>query len=512
MDFENILRMEEVVRKTTNSLSKHVVQMQENNQLKALRQLFKKKHRAKIALKANELKFGSFFEPEGGFSARLFLRNRQQLFSNDSSRYTEHFDGQTGWQKIIDLDIASCPTIPSNQERNIIDIPESFGYVTVKGSLTIVNKIWKYWKKSGRSPQKITTELAKRHKLVTKDHKFLNSTTFLERSQKKLDDNNNNYSDLIKEILHEDLNVDYTVKKRNSLLEINLVLEWNSYDLMLLNINKVRLLRTLWWPHCAREWKTRARAWPKQQIVDQISKYALLKPTRVDYQFKYRFSHIERLLAGLRSPEQNMNYFLLKILFYRFIKPLSPQRGSALNSFQIKSIMLFTSERYPPGHPLWAAIYRKNDSMIRYMLEELMKALQQGFLPDYFLIHVNLLKSTSKKTRREVVGVLKRILEKANILLLLPAHEHAESVVTVLVRFKDVIKAMESFFVQTLNDGVLTTITNNPQLLLKVGKNLAGKKLKKSSILLKLFYVAVITATFPLSYFVFIYLRKFLNR
>ena len=468
--------------------------MSKDSQFKRLKRLFSSAKKEKHVLQST-MAFGSFNEHGGGFSSRLFQPN----FLIDScafqQQFNHSFNAQKGREKTIDIDVAHYRTIPFNQKHNFIDISNFPGYVSIKASPKILEKI------ARRVHQH--RDSSKMKHLLTKD-KYLSSFKFQDKPQKK--DKSINYW-ILNKILQEDLFRDYSEKKINSLIENNFAWIEKSRDVWITRVNKVKLLRTLWWPEYAQEWKTRPRVWPSPKFIEQISRFVFLKPTKVENRFKYWFGHIERTLAGLRTQEQNFNYLLLKIIFYRHLKPLSP---AALHSFQIKSIMLFTCERFPPSHPWWSDINEDKDSMIRHMLQQLLEAFQQNFLANYFLPEVNVLKNLSSASQSKVVDVLNQMLQTKNILLLLPTKD-IERVVSVLGRFKVIIKRLDEFAVNTLSDGVLNTISNNPQLWMSMSNNKGSRKNKQSSIIMKMFYVFVFTLTFLFLCFILCFLKKVIN-
>ena len=463
--------------------------------IKRIRGLFNNFKNMKLIALHQIIRYGSFNELGGGFSSRLF-----QPSIVDSHRINESHinincdDNERDHDKTLDIDIANYRTIPITERDNIIDIPDSLGYVYIKGSSKILHKTMKY--KGHRSPLKNI-----QNQLLTKDKKYLSSPKF----QEKPDKNNKRrkfseemMAEVFKTILQEDSYVGYSEKKTNSLLENNYKWSEQPQKFWTVKVNKVRLLRTSWWPKNAQEWKTRSRQWPSQNLVDRVSRFVFLKPAKGEKRFKYWFSHIERILTGLRTREQKLNYLLLKIIFYRYLKPISHDH---LHTFQIKSIMMFTCERFPPNHPVWMEINQDKDIMLREMLSQLLQAFERDHLPNYFLTQVNVLKNISKPVRRKVVETLKQILETDNILRLLPTQD-IENVVLFLERVKSVFNKVNKFIKKTLKVGVLNTIAEHPQLWLRFGKQQVTKKVRKSNIFTKL--VLILSITFAILLFGFI--------
>lgn len=491
-----LLEMEEDLTDLTNQLFRHSKFLKNDTELERIRALFRFKREKPLSLQ-QVMRYGSFNEHCGGYSSRFFQPS--SFVVGDSSRRLNesHFDIKLDQpEKMLDVDVGHYRTIPVSEKRSIIDIPDSPGYVFINGSKKILQKLQKH----KDHPLKNANLL----QLLTKD-KYLNSSRFQDKADDKMTMSAEMFSEINKTILEEDLFVGYSEKKTNSLIENNYKLKdeqpnkfWTA------KFNKVRLLRTSWWPESVQEWKTRSRHWPNQKLIDQVSRFVFLKPAKGGKRFKYWFSHIERILAGLRTREQKLNYFLLKIIFSRFLKPISPGH---LYTFQIKSIMMFTCERYPPDHPSWKEIDQEKDTMLREMLSQLLQAFQEDHLPNYFITQVNVLKNISKPIRRKVVRILKQILETDNILRLLPT-EDIETVVSFLEHIKTIMSKLNMFVKRTLKVGILNIISDHPQFWMKFGKKEVTKKVKKSGILTKLIFVFSITCVLLLFGYLIYFISK----
>jgi len=127
-----------------------------------------------------------------------------------------------------------------------------------------------------------------------------------------------------------------------------------------ISMDVVPCLKLTFWPSVAAEWKTRDHLWPHQSVIDGIIGKGVHLVTKEfchkDVDWRLSFSVAEMDLATRWSPVQHFVYFVFKLLFYKFIKPLSvdvaaPHVSLQVNkkylaSYTAKTVMMWTSESF----------------------------------------------------------------------------------------------------------------------------------------------------------------------
>ncbi|XP_066914649.1 uncharacterized protein [Clytia hemisphaerica] len=492
--------------------------LQQDPNYRLLKNIFKNNNSKKyFKLPRNSHLYGSFHELSGGYSARLFqsvgtLQKTCSILSNSTvnSCIDRRVDTRLSEDQWVDIDHALYVDIPSSAKLLISDVPAKRGYVTIKSSDRILRKMTKD-KKEKR------VKLVK--KFVTVDG-YLSSVKLIDNTYRNnargLKLKNGYLEPIIQDIFEKDVSYKASTSKSRRLILYELTwretikmnndrrenkkdgqVEPSQYyqqDVWRVKSNSIHLFRTQWWPTVANEWKTRDRAWPKKELIHQMTRYAFLKPTSIDKHFKYRFTHIEKLLTGLRTPDQNLNLFILKVLFYKFVKPISP---NTLQTFTVKSTMMWACEQYPPDHPWW-----KIDKgctplkMVYYMLERMRVDFQRDHLADYFLPSNNVIKRTSDATRRKIVNVLTELIQTRNLLTLISSDDIANAK-NIIARTRKTLKTADDFVQKGLEDGLLITLSRKPKLLVRLTKNKVRNRIKKSGLLSKIGYILFVTS-FPI--------------
>lgn len=179
--------------------------------------------------------------------------------------------------------------------------------------------------------------------------------------------------------------------------EITIIASVRGKTLCQCSIDHVPALRLEFWPSQAAAWITRARRWPQQTIVEQIvGRGCHLVPRSSEggdahSEWRYSFSKAEVIITKLRTAQQQLVYFLFKLYFYRYLKPLSPAEddGKRLFSYLCKTTMLWQCERFPPEDDVWKTLCRGVDAL----LASLQRSLRRRRLWNYFLPEINLVEN-----------------------------------------------------------------------------------------------------------------------
>ena len=120
-------------------------------------------------------------------------------------------------------------------------------------------------------------------------------------------------------------------KVKRSAVTSELVFFVKGKPLFEFSIDNAIIFKTGWWPKIYEEFKTRDRAWPEYSIMNELlnSCNIISKPSDKEVgdeetlEFRYSFAHLERTLVMLRTQQQNHIYLVFKVLFTKYVKPLS---------------------------------------------------------------------------------------------------------------------------------------------------------------------------------------------
>lgn len=177
-------------------------------------------------------------------------------------------------------------------------------------------------------------------------------------------------------------------------------------DQMWLNISTdiASIAKINWWPECAEEFKTRPRAWPPQDKVDELTEFCFVSKDPEGDDFNYDFQNIEEELAGMMSPEQ-------KDIFMKY--------QAILNANDIdpdtdlgKTTMLRAMENFPPDDSLW----QNQDIMLQNLFMDTLKSVVNGQLADFFIPAATTELDQGKKDKLvEIIGNVNKPLEELPI-------------------------------------------------------------------------------------------------
>ena len=148
------------------------------------------------------------------------------------------------------------------------------------------------------------------------------------------------------------------------------------------------------WPHIAREWVTRCRTWPEMSVVkdfvlggcDIVPKPYTGQERNELLNWRWSFSRAEKILAKLRTKNMSLSYFLMKSVFYKYLKGVE-HNGGTLTSYLIKTVMLWQCEDNKES--CWSN--QKITSCVSTLLNRLKMSFSSRYLPHYFIRDINLL-------------------------------------------------------------------------------------------------------------------------
>ena len=154
------------------------------------------------------------------------------------------------------------------------------------------------------------------------------------------------------------------------------------------------------WPQQAIDWIKRSRLWPLQndiqRIVDDGCQVVPRSSPGGDSESEWRlsFSIPEVSLAKLRSRDQQMAYYVFKVIFYQHLKSIesSEAEKKSLYSYVMKTTMLWFCEEYPPTDPVWESL----ELSVHMLLARLADGLQEGTISHYFLPDINLIERVGR--------------------------------------------------------------------------------------------------------------------
>jgi len=148
------------------------------------------------------------------------------------------------------------------------------------------------------------------------------------------------------------------------------------------------------WPKCSQDWLKRKRAWPPQDLVEEIVRggFHLVPKTSPpgdeELEWRISFSKAEvKLMKAKGLGNRNYCYRMFKLA----IKDTVMSTCSLLTTYHLKTLLLWASERHPPD--------RWSDENIAVcflgLLDDLLHSLVNCSCPHYFIPDLNLFASCS---------------------------------------------------------------------------------------------------------------------
>lgn len=161
--------------------------------------------------------------------------------------------------------------------------------------------------------------------------------------------------------------------------------------------DRVLAIECTGWPTNANEWKIRQpRNWPSAVVVENITSNGFMivpKPSDLSgdtrKEWRFSFSNPEAELFKCFTEEQSKVYYLLRSLYARYFK--EKLRG-VVTSYHFKTVMFWTLEEEDPS--IWCEESTLNLSL--RVLKKLLRFIQDGFCPHFFIRNHNLCYKTSK--------------------------------------------------------------------------------------------------------------------
>ncbi|XP_070561325.1 uncharacterized protein [Ptychodera flava] len=165
------------------------------------------------------------------------------------------------------------------------------------------------------------------------------------------------------------------------------------------------------WPSVASKWETRDRKWPTSDVVRAIMVAGChIVPKSYpgeggdEYlQWRLSFSLAERTLAHTFTEKQRMFYLVVKKIWRKFLK-----EPKVLSSYHMKTTMFWVSERTPSDQ------WKESNLGDRYMdyFDQLIRFLEQGNVPNFFLPENNMLSHISKSEIEEALNKVREVRRK----------------------------------------------------------------------------------------------------
>ena len=159
------------------------------------------------------------------------------------------------------------------------------------------------------------------------------------------------------------------------------------------------------WPQIASEWIHRRRLhWPSHDAVKEISigGFHIVGKSSLEGNFRLSFSKAEVVLVQDMNKLQYKVFRAFKAVYKFLILPEIPSAKKIISSYHLKTIVFWHVENSQENS--WS----KNDGHavvhLLSLLDELAQALQNQFLPMYFLPKFNLLKNVENVEELETVA------------------------------------------------------------------------------------------------------------
>ena len=117
--------------------------------------------------------------------------------------------------------------------------------------------------------------------------------------------------------------------------------------------DNVPAARCDFWPPLAKEWISRQRRWPSDDVITGIVQkgcHLVAKSTvggDEDFEWRWSFSIAEKELALRRNPHQRLCYLMFKSIFYARMK--FEINSKTLPSYLVKTVMMRMCEQLPPS-------------------------------------------------------------------------------------------------------------------------------------------------------------------
>ena len=160
---------------------------------------------------------------------------------------------------------------------------------------------------------------------------------------------------------------------------------------VLVHIDLVPAIECESWPSVAEEWITREREWLPKPIIDKIVKdgfYVVPKSSPggdPKLEWRLSFSKAELTLAENRTDVQKKCYYIFKSVVKENLD------SDIVSTYHLKTLMMWAIEQNPPEY------WKENNvgQAVLGLLDDLLQAVEKGFLAHYFIKEINLLRDKS---------------------------------------------------------------------------------------------------------------------
>ena len=157
---------------------------------------------------------------------------------------------------------------------------------------------------------------------------------------------------------------------------------------VLVHIDLVPAIECESWPSVAEEWITRKREWLPKPIIDKIVKdgfYVVPKSSPggdPKLEWRLSFSKAELTLAENRTDVQKKCYYIFKSVVKENLD------SDIVSTYYLKTLMMWAIEQNPPEY------WKENNigQAVFGLLDDLLQAVEKGFLAHYFIKEINLLR------------------------------------------------------------------------------------------------------------------------
>ena len=159
------------------------------------------------------------------------------------------------------------------------------------------------------------------------------------------------------------------------------------------------------WPSCAREWITRDRKWPQDDLVQKVTRdgFHIVPKSSAEGDFRLSFSYAETTLIENLTELQHKVLRSFKAVVKYHQNTWSPNIKEILKTYHLKTIAFWYFEK------------RKQDSFTEetvathlvLLLQELAECLRSRELPMYFMPKVNLFKDVENP--EEAIDIAEKI-------------------------------------------------------------------------------------------------------
>ena len=159
------------------------------------------------------------------------------------------------------------------------------------------------------------------------------------------------------------------------------------------------------WPSCAREWITRGRNWPQDDLVQKITRdgFHIVPKSSKEGDFRLSFSHAETTLITNLTELQHKVLRSFKAVVKYHQHTWSPNIKDILTTYHLKTIAFWYFEKTEQDSFTEETVA----THLVLLLQELAESLRSRELPMYFMPKVNLFKDVENP--EEAIDIVEKI-------------------------------------------------------------------------------------------------------